>query len=163
MIVLEYLWQVVRQSLQILAIGFLPYLVFAVLMQKISNSIRFRLASLLGVKGYIYLTAAGVMIHELSHVFFCLLFRHKVVKIKLFSPESDGTLGYVSHSYDPKNRFHCIGRFFIGTGPVWGGVFALWIITLFFLPSETLNFEQGVLEAFFRIVRPRSLKPRTRV
>ena len=75
MVVLEYLWQVIKQSLYVLAVGFLPYLIFALLMQKISHTIRIRLASLFGLNGYIYLTAPGVMIHELSHAFFCLLFQ----------------------------------------------------------------------------------------
>lgn len=149
MIIFEYLWTVIKQSLQILAIGFLPYLIFAFLMQKISNSIRNRLVSLLGVKGYIYITAPGVMIHELSHAFFCILFRHKVVEMKLFSPEEDGTLGYVNHRYDPENRFHRVGNFFIGTGPVWGGIFMLWLFTWLLLPSGILNYNQGILDSFF--------------
>ena len=151
MIIWEYLLKTVMQALRFLAIGLLPYLIFALLMQKISNAIRIRLASLLSLKGYIYLTAPGVMIHELSHAFFCLLFRHKIAEMKLFAPTDDGTLGYVSHTYNPKSRFQRIGNFFIGTGPVWGGVFALWIVTLIFLPSEVLDFKQGCLEAFFKL------------
>ena len=153
MIILEYLQQAVIQALKMLAIGLLPYLIFALLMQKISNSIRTRLALLLSVKGYIYLTAPGVMIHELSHAFFCLIFRHKVVKMKLFSPEKDGTLGYVNHVYNPKSRFQRIGNFFIGTGPVWGGVFMLWLVTRLLLPSDILSLERGLLEAVFNLAR----------
>ena len=152
MIIFEYLWLVIKQSLQILAIGFLPYLIFALLMQRISNSIRERLISLLGVKGYIYITAPGVMIHELSHAFFCIVFRHKVVEMKLFSPEEDGTLGYVNHRYNPESRFHRIGNFFIGTGPVWGGIFMLWLITLLLLPGRMLNFDHGVVDSFFNFL-----------
>ena len=152
MVIFEYLWQVIKQSLQILAIGFLPYLIFAFLMQKISNSIRNRLVSLLGIKGYIYITAPGVMIHELSHAFFCILFRHKIVEMKLFSPEEDGTLGYVNHRYDPGNRFHRVGNFFIGTGPVWGGVLMLWLITSIILPSGILHYNQGILDSFFNFL-----------
>ena len=153
MIILEYLQQAVIQALKMLAIGLLPYLIFALLMQKISNSIRMRLALLLSVKGYIYLTAPGVMIHELSHAFFCLIFRHKVVKMKLFSPEKDGTLGYVNHVYNPKSRFQRIGNFFIGTGPVWGGIFMLWLVTRLLLPSDILSLERGLLEAVFNLAR----------
>ena len=152
MIIFEYLWLVIKQSLQILAIGFLPYLIFAFLMQKISNSIRDRLVSLLGIKGYIYITAPGVMIHELSHAFFCVAFRHEVVEMKLFSPETDGTLGYVNHRYNPESRFHRIGNFFIGTGPVWGGIFMLWLITLLFLPAGMLNFDCGAVDSFFKFL-----------
>ena len=137
----------------ILAIGFLPYLIFALLMQKISDIIRNRLAALMGIKGYIYTTAPGVMIHELSHAFFCILFGHKVIEMKLFSPEADGTLGYVNHSYNPKNKFQRIGNFFIGTGPIWGGVAVLYFVTLLLLPSGVMDLSQGVLETFFNFLR----------
>ena len=153
MVVLEYLWQVIKQSLYVLAVGFLPYLIFALLMQKISNAIRCRLASLLGLKGYVYITAPGVMIHELSHAFFCLLFRHKIVEMKLFSPEEDGTLGYVSHSCNPQNKFHRIGNFFIGTGPIWGGICVLWLVTMLFIPRDILVIELGVFEAFRSLIK----------
>ena len=149
MIVFEYLWQVIKQTLYILAVGFFPYLIFAFLMQKISNAIRERLISLLGIKGYIYITAPGVMVHELGHAFFCVIFRHKIVEMKLFSPEEDGTLGYVNHRYNPENRFHRVGNFFIGTGPVWNGIFMLWLFTWLFLPSGILNYNQELLDSFF--------------
>lgn len=84
---------------------------------------------------------------------FCLIFRHKVVKMKLFSPEKDGTLGYVNHVYNPKSRFQRIGNFFIGTGPVWGGVFMLWLVTRLLLPSDILSLERGLLEAVFNLAR----------
>ena len=151
MIVWEYLLQTAMQALKILASGLLPYLIFALLMQKISHTIRIRLASLFGLNGYIYLTAPGVMIHELSHAFFCLLFHHKISEMKIFAPEKDGTLGYVSHTYNPRSSFQRIGNFFIGTGPVWGGVLVLWFVTLILLPSEVLDFKQGGLEAFLKL------------
>ena len=153
MIIIEYLLQISKQFLLILAIGLLPYLIFALLMQKISNSIRIRLASLLTLKGYIYITAPGVMLHELSHAFFCILFRHKIVEMKIFSPEEDGTLGYVNHRYNPQNRFHRIGNFFIGTGPIWGGVFMLWLLSSLLLAPGTLNFSLSPIASFVHFLQ----------
>ena len=63
--ILDYLLQAAQFSLKTLAIGLLPYLIFAFLMQKISISIRRSLAALIGDRGYIYITALGVMLHEL--------------------------------------------------------------------------------------------------
>ena len=151
--ILDYLLQAAQFSLKTLAIGLLPYLIFAFLMQKISISIRRSLAALIGDRGYIYITALGVMLHELSHEFFCVVFRHKINEMKLFSPETDGTLGYVNHSYNPKNRFQRMGNFFIGTGPVWGGIFALCLLTMFLVPAEITDFSQGSLDICSRFFK----------
>jgi hypothetical protein len=66
--------------------------------------------------------------------------------MKLFSPENDGTLGYVNHSYNPKNPYQQIGNFFIGTGPIWGGVLLLYVASYFLLPEGILNLTNGLPE-----------------
>ena len=134
-----YLWNTIQHAVQLLCIGLLPCVFYAFLMQIFSNVIRLRLASLLGIRGYVYLTAPGVMVHELSHAAFCLVFFHRITEMKLFSPEEDGTLGYVNHTYNPKNPYHRIGNFFIGTGPVWGGILVIWLISNWLLPSDNWN------------------------
>ena len=56
--------------------------------------------------------------------------------MKLFSPEADGTLGYVNHSYNPKSFYQRIGNFFIGTGPIWFGIVVLCFVSWLLLPNE---------------------------
>jgi len=79
----------------------------------------------------------GTPIHELGHALFCVLFNHKIKEIKLFKPDkADGTLGYVSHSYDTKNLYHTIGNFFIGIGPIILGTFTIILLVVFLLPNS---------------------------
>jgi hypothetical protein len=77
----------------------------------------------------------GTPIHEISHAILCTVFGHKINEIALFRPGEDGTLGFVMHSYNPRNLWHIIGNFFIGIAPVFGGTLALALITYFILPN----------------------------
>ncbi len=78
----------------------------------------------------------GTPVHELGHALFCLLFRHKITEIKLYSPNSeDGTLGYVNHSFDPQSNYQKIGNFFIGIGPIIFGTFVLLALLRYLVPN----------------------------
>ncbi len=99
---------------------------------------------LVGRKGRAVCIATGLIgtpIHELGHAFFCLIFFHKIKEIKLFQPNSqDGTLGYVSHSYNPKNIYQQIGNFFIGIGPILFGTGILVLLMRFCIPGVFFGF-----------------------
>lgn len=131
----------------ILLLGFAPWMLVAWGLNYVSEVVQRRL-SFIGDRAFIYLTAPGVVVHELSHAVFCLLFRHRIVKMNLFSPEADGTLGYVEHQYDPKSLYQRAGNFFIGTGPIWGGLFLLYVLSLFLLPDGVVSSREGVFDSF---------------
>lgn len=79
----------------------------------------------------------GTPIHELSHALMCVIFGHKITEIKLFQIDSaDGTLGYVKHSYNPRNVYQRIGNFFIGIAPVFVGFIILTALFYAFLPKS---------------------------
>ena len=133
---ISYIGMAVWHTVLFILVGVLPWIVIAFIMQLLSNSIRKSLAKIFGIQGYIYLTCPGVMVHEIGHALFCVIFRHKIVEMKLFSPEEDGTLGYVNHSYNPNSFYQRIGNFFIGTGPIWFGIIVLCFVSWMLLPNE---------------------------
>lgn len=82
----------------------------------------------------------GTPIHEFSHIIAALLTGHKIVDFKLFEPdERTGTLGYVSHSYNPNNFYQSVvGNTIIPIAPFFGGALAIYFLTYFLLPGFSL-------------------------
>ena len=136
---MDHILSSLENGLYISVSGLLPYIILAVFMQMISKSLRTLFGD--GVMGKIFvcLTAPGIIIHELGHVVFCLIFGHKILHVKWFSPDNEGRLGYVDHSYNPKNYYHRTGNFFIGTGPVWFGVLVIFLLSWILLPSGMIG------------------------
>lgn len=92
-----------------------------------------------GSRGHAVCIATGFIgtpVHEASHALMCLIFGHKITEIKFFQPSSsDGTLGYVSHSYNPKNIYQKVGNLFIGIAPILVGFLILGGLLYLLLPE----------------------------
>lgn len=83
----------------------------------------------------------GVPVHELGHVVFCLLFRHRVTRVVLFQPNSsDGCLGYVNHQYNRQSVYASVGNLFIGVGPLLFGSVVILVIFRTIVPGASALF-----------------------
>lgn len=90
----------------------------------------------------------GTPVHELSHAFMCVVFRHKINEIKLFQADDEnGVLGYVRHSYNPKNLWQKIGNYFIGTAPIVCGSLVILLALSLLLPSS-YSYMESALTSF---------------
>lgn len=89
-----------------------------------------------GYAAVIATSVIGTPVHELGHAAMCLLFGHRIESIRLWNPKNDdGRLGFVDHSYNPKNPYACLGNFFIGIGPLVSGGAAVLLLLRFAFPD----------------------------
>ncbi len=79
----------------------------------------------------------GTPVHELSHAAMCLVFRHKIKRIKLFGIDKNSSaLGFVEHTYSKHSLWQRMGNFFIGVAPVIAGSGVLLLLLRLFLPDS---------------------------
>lgn len=120
-------------------------LVFSLIEKRNSRSIY----AVFGRWGLIVTGLIGTVCHELSHILFCIIFRHKIEEFSLFRPlksRYDGIMGYVNHSCDRRSPYQNIGNFFIGIGPIVFGTGFLILTMALILPQAFAN----VMSAFNR-------------
>lgn len=117
---LRYVGLALIATLVQLIVLFGPVLLLGLAMHYVARSVERRAWTMLGRKRYLGLFGwLGTSVHELGHAVFCVLFGHRITKMRLFEPDPEkGTLGYVAHSYNPRNLYQRVGNFFIGIGPI---------------------------------------------
>ncbi len=127
-ILINILTQTVQFIAVVYAVGFIIYLL---------NKLFYRIVD--GNKAVCYATGfIGTPVHELSHALMCVVFCHRIKEIKLFKvDEKSGTLGYVRHSYNPRNLYQAAGNYFIGVAPIIVGTVILYFSMRFLLPDDT--------------------------
>ena len=108
----------------------------AALLHLVERQISRRLSHRFGWRSVLVTGWLGVPLHELSHLLFCWIFRHRVVAASLLSPDPrTGTLGYVQHAYRRRNLYQLAGNFFIGIAPLIGGSLVLLAALALLLPG----------------------------
>ncbi len=149
---LYYLLDVSLATLSQLFILLGPLLILGLAMYFITNWMREQGGQLFRWTLWVYGTFLGVVVHELGHAVFALLFGHRIRELKLFAPDPlTGSLGYVRHAYDPENLYQQIGNFFIGIGPLILGPLAIYFSAKYllgaevFLPLQDLSIDSGSL------------------
>lgn len=125
-IFLNILFQLLYFVVAIYVAGFLIYLLNRIFYAAVGHS-----------RAVCYATGfLGTPVHELSHALMCLVFFHKIDEIKFFQiDEESGTLGYVNHSYNPRNIYQQAGNYFIGIAPIVVGTLILFLAVKFLLPD----------------------------
>lgn len=102
-------------------------------LQKWTNN---QYARSIGWKGILFTAWFGTPIHEIGHVIFAKLFRHKVTYIALFEPNPNtGGLGHVNHEFRPYSLYQRVGNFFIGAAPMIFGSIVLVTMLYIFVPN----------------------------
>lgn len=94
---------------------------------------------LTGAGNFVYVSSViGTPVHELGHAIMCVIFAHKITEMKLLLPPGhpSGTLGYVSHSYHPKNLWARLGNLFIGFGPIFSGLGTMILMLVLCFPNQ---------------------------
>lgn len=141
---MDYILNSIILSLEILMVLFILAGVFSYLGKKNSQSIY----NCFGMKGLLVTGLIGTIVHELSHIIFCMIFRHEIVDYSLFRPfksQFDGIMGYVNHRCDKSSPYQMVGNFFIGIAPIIVGtgfmIFFMWLLLPreFYMTYNTFN------------------------
>jgi len=132
-LLLQSLAATARQALSVLG----PLALAAALLSGLERLLAARLQSRFGWRGVLLTGWLGVPVHELSHAAACLLFGHRVEKLRLFDPDPvTGQLGSVQHAWDRRSLYQQAGRFVIGIAPLLGGAAVLAGLTALLGPAE---------------------------
>ncbi|MBQ3483757.1 MAG: hypothetical protein IJA78_06230 [Clostridia bacterium] len=76
-------------------------------------------------------SALSTLLREVGHMCACVIFFHRITDIKLLDlRDPDGELGFVEHSYNPRNPIALLGNLFYALFPVILGLLAVLVILL---------------------------------
>lgn len=78
----------------------------------------------------------GTPIHEFGHLLFALIFNYKIKNVNLFTPnKKTGRMGHVKYGYKKGSILHRLGKFFVGSGPLFFGTGVVVILMYYLVPN----------------------------
>jgi hypothetical protein len=128
-----------------------PWLAGCVVLHCLSRALCRVTCFIIGRRAYIWTFGwFGTAVHELGHAVFCLFFRHRIRKIKLFTLDPKAEYqGVVAHRYSRLSPYQCIGNFFIMLGPIiFGALVIFWAACYLFPESDTMISEYASTSAW---------------
>ena len=82
----------------------------------------------------------GTPVHELSHAFACVVFRHRIKELVLFRPDPrTDVVGYVHYTWSPRDPWALLGHGFVGIAPLFGGAAVLCVLLFALAPSDVVG------------------------
>jgi hypothetical protein len=80
----------------------------------------------------------GTPVHESGHALMCLLFGHRIERMRLFP--NRGGVAMVQHTYNRKNVYATMGNLFIGVGPIFTGLAVILAVLALVYPASLGDF-----------------------
>lgn len=112
------------------------FFAFGFVLSKLQEWTQHKYQKVVGWKGILWTAWIGTPFHELGHYFFAKLFRHKIIRFRIFEPNKvTGELGHLDHSYSKFSLYQKVGNFFIGAAPMIFGSAMLALLVYFILPN----------------------------
>lgn len=129
-------------------------IIFGLLLYIFASRTRAIYYKAIGSKAELYITGfIGVPIHEIGHLVFCVLFRHRIDSVKLLDIKAtNGVLGYVNHSYRKDSIYQNIGNFFIGVGPIIFSTIVLYILLSLIVPDLKTDIFSSLIDNIYNSI-----------
>lgn len=138
----SYILTAALELLRFFLLFLCPVFVMCFLVNYLSAYVEKLICRIVGIRTYLVCFGwLSTVVHESGHALFCILFGHRIKEISFFSPMSgDDRLGYVNHTFNPRNVYQVIGNLFIGLGPVFLGSVILFVSAYYLLDFNVFSF-----------------------
>lgn len=84
----------------------------------------------------------GTPIHELGHALMCLLFAHRIERIRLWPTRESNAM--VEHSYNRRNPYASFGNVWIALGPIFAGLGVILLVLSLVYPDTLSRMGQSL-------------------